>query len=401
MTERLKVAVVFGGCSPEHDVSIVTGLQALQALDGQRFEAFPLYLTVDGEWLLGNKLRERSFYLPDAAARAKLMRVSAPYTAPGGRPVLRALDKSMFGRARDVEFDVALLALHGGTGEDGSLQGLFEVTGVPYTGMRPLACAVAMDKIATKRLLQGAGIPLLPQAELVRPDGARFLPRAVLEEAVRQVGLPCIVKPAHLGSSIGVARITSVEELETVLPTIFALDQTAMLEPYVTNLVEYNIAVCAAGGDIQTSAIECPKRVEDLLDFRQKYLSGPGKSSQGKALGQSSEGMLSLTRDINPALPPALEDGIRQHAATAFRLLGAVGAPRIDFLCDSVAGRFWLNEINPCPGSFAFFLWQAARAPRLFTELLSHLVDEALAVHRRTRLPSDPVPAEARLFKRS
>jgi D-alanine-D-alanine ligase len=399
MQERLKIAVVFGGRSPEHDVSIVTGLQALQALDGQRFDAFPVYITVEGEWLVGDALRNRSAYIPNAADRAKLQRVSGPFTAPGARPVLRSLDKPMFGRARDLEFDVALLAFHGGSGEDGRLQGLFEVMDVPYTGMRHLACAVFMDKVATKRLLEGNGIPLLPFAELFRPEATRLVAREVLEEAVRRVGLPCVAKPTHLGSSIGVARVTSVDELEAVLPAIFKLDDTVMLEPYVANLVEYNVAVSAIDGAIRTSAIERPKRVEDLLDFRQKYLSGPGKSA-GKALGQSSEGMLSLTRDINPPLPGTLESDIRRYASTAFRLVGAVGAPRIDFLCDSATGKIWLNEINPCPGSFGFFLWEAAERPILFTAFLSHLIDEALAAQRRHRLSGDPVPAEARLFKR-
>jgi D-alanine-D-alanine ligase len=399
MQERLKVAVVFGGRSPEHDVSIVTGLQALQALDGQRFEAFPLYVTVEGEWLVGDALRNRSAYIPSAADRAKLQRVSGPFTAPGSRPVLRPLDRPMFGRARDIEVDVALLAFHGGSGEDGRLQGLFDAMDVPYTGMRPLASAVFMDKAATKRLLAGSGIPLLPFAELFRPEATRLLPRKVLEDAVERIGLPCVAKPTHLGSSIGVARVTSVDELEAVLPAIFKLDDTVMLEPYVANLVEYNIAVAAFGGAIRTSAIERPKRVEELLDFRQKYLSGPGKSA-GKSLGQSSQGMLSLTRDINPELPGTLADDIRRYASTAFRLVGGAGAPRIDFLCDSQSGKLWLNEINPCPGSLGFFLWEAAEPPVLFTAFLSHLVDEALALQRRQRLPDDPVPVEARLFKR-
>ena len=398
MSEKLRVAVLFGGTSPEHDVSIVTGLQALQALDSERFAGFPVYITTDGQWLTGEALRHRSFYIPGPDARAAATAVIGPYAAPGQKPVLRAARNPRFGASRDIGFDVALLALHGGTGESGQIQGLFEHAGIPYTGMRHLGCAMAMDKIATKRLLQGAGIPLLPFVELRRPAESRFLPRPVLDQALERIGLPCIVKPVHLGSSIGVVRIASADELEQVLPGIFGLDPVVMLEPFVQNLVEYNVSV-GAFAEIRTSAIETPKMVADLLDFRQKYLSSPGKSG-AKTPGQSSEGLLALTRTINPKLPASLEAQIRDHAAAAFRLLGPAGVPRIDFLSNAETGELWLNEVNPCPGSFGYFLWEAASPPLLFTELLAAQIHEALAQHRATRQPADPVPQDARLFKR-
>jgi D-alanine-D-alanine ligase len=399
MSQKLRVAVVFGGCSPEHDVSIVTGLQALQALDSERFAGIPVYITTDGAWLTGKALRDRSFYIPGPDARAAATALIGPYAAPGQSPTLRAVRNPLFGASRDVGFDVALLALHGGTGESGQIQGVFEMAGVPYTGMRPLGAAVAMDKIATKRLLQDAAIPLLPFAELRRPAGSRFLPRAELDQALARVGLPCILKPVHLGSSIGVVRIASADELEQVLPGIFGLDGVVMLEPYVRDLVEYNVSVGSFAGDIRTSAIETPKRVQDLLDFRQKYLSSPGKSG-AKIAGQSSEGLLALTRTINPVLAPALEAQIRDHATRAFRLLGTAGVPRIDFLSNAASGELWLNEVNPCPGSFGFFLWEAASSPVLFTQLLAQQIEEAVGLHRAARQPADPVPEDARLFRR-
>ncbi|WP_029010208.1 D-alanine--D-alanine ligase [Azospirillum halopraeferens] len=401
MADRTRVAVIFGGCSPEHDVSVVSGLQALRALDGERFEGFPVYIAADGEWLAGKELAERATYIPDAATRAKLQRVSVPVTPPGGRPVLRPAGGGLLSRPRDIPFDVALPVLHGGGGEDGRLQGFLDVVGVPYTGMRPMASAVLMDKIATKRLLASAGIPLLPFVELKRPGTGLLLPRAVLAEAVERIGLPCIVKPVHLGSSIGVARITAVEELEAVLPAIFRLDSAAMLEPFVPNLVEYNVSVCALGGRLRTSAIERPKRAEELLDFKQKYLSGGGKGGGGKTPGAAaSEGMLSLTRDINPDLPGNLETRIRDAATAAFTLLGGSGAPRIDFLSNGETGEVWLNEANPCPGSLGYFLWEAAEEPILFTQLLTLLVEEAVTLQQAAQLPADPVPSDARLFRR-
>jgi D-alanine-D-alanine ligase len=167
-------------------------------------------------------------------------------------------------------------------------------------------------------------------------------------------------------------------------------------------MVEYNVAVARFGGEVRTSAIERPKRTEELLDFKEKYLSGGGKKTGGgaKTPGQSSEGMLSLTRELNPTLPQGLEEKVRDWAAQAFETVNGTGAPRIDFIGNEVTGEIWLNEVNPCPGSFGYFLWEAMREPILFSELLDKLIAEALSEHARQRLPQDPTPQDARLFQR-
>ena len=394
-----RVAVFLGGRSPEHDVSIITGLQALKAIDQERFVPFPVYVTPRGEWLVGESLSERRNYLPDARTRGELTEVTLSLGEPG-RGVLVPRRSGLFSRRPPVELDVAMLAFHGVGGEDGQFQGLFETANLPYTGMRTLASSVFMDKAATKRLLRGLDIPLLPYAVVSRIAGG--LPS---EEALRRllegIGLPCIVKPVHLGSSIGVGKADTAEEVRALLPTIFRLDNQALMEPFVPNLVEYNLSVTRAGGAVRTSAIECPKRAEELLDFRQKYMSGGGDNKTGiKGEGGGSQGMLSLTREINPALPAGLEANLRRWAAAAFEAIDGTGAPRIDFYCNEATAEVWLNEINPCPGSFGYFLWEAADPPIRFTALLSLLIDEAMARHRDSQLPDDPVPAEARLLRR-
>jgi D-alanine-D-alanine ligase len=306
----------------------------------------------------------------------------------------------LFRRPPPIVFDVAVLAFHGTKGEDGQIQGLLEIANIPYTGMRTLASAVLMDKAATKRILAGAGIPLLPHVLLERPIQGLMLPRDAIATATGSIGFPAIAKPNHLGSSIGVAKVDDLDQLAAVLPQIFKLDPMVILEPYVANLVEYNVAVGQFSGRLRTSAIERPKRVDALLDFKQKYLSGGANKSAAKQPGQISQGMLSLTRDLNPGLPEQAEANIRGWAERAFEAVAGTGAPRIDFLSDSGTGEFWLNEINPCPGSFGFFLWEAASPPILFTELLTALIEEALAQHRTAQLPGDPAPDAARLFRR-
>ena len=361
-----RVAVLFGGRSPEHDVSVITGLQALRAIDQQRFDPFPVYVNPRGQWFVGEALAERRNYLPDARTQGELNEVTLSLGEPGkGLLVPKRsglLGRGLFGRGAPIEFDVALPCFHGLYGEDGNIQGLFETANLPYAGTRTLASAVFMDKIATKRMLHASGIPLLPYAVVSRAIGG--LPSAEsLKTLLSDIGFPCIVKPVHLGSSIGVGKADSIEDVRALLPTIFRLDPQAMIEPFVPNLVEYNLAVTRIGGALRASAIEQPKRAEELLDFRQKYLSGGDGKGGTKGDAANSQGMLSLTRDINPALPKALETSLRRWAMDAFEAVFGTGAPRIDFYSNEATGETWLNEVNPIPGSFASFLWEAAEPP--------------------------------------
>jgi D-alanine-D-alanine ligase len=267
--------------------------------------------------------------------------------------------------------------------------------------MRTLASAVLMDKVATKRILAGTTVHVLPWREIKRPREGLLIPASELGALVDDLPGPWIIKPTHLGSSIGVAKVGSLEELADVLPQIFQYDTSAILEPFVEYMVEYNVAVGRFKGEVRTSAIERPKRTEELLNFKEKYLSGGGKKTGGgKMPGQASQGMLSLTRELNPAMAQGLEAKIRDWAEQAFEAVNGTGAPRIDFIGNEATGEIWLNEVNPCPGSFGYFLWEAMAEPILFSELLDKLIAEAFHEHARQRLPKDPTPADARLFQR-
>jgi len=399
---KKRVAVFIGGRSPEHDVSVVSGLQAFQALDRGRFDPFLVYVSLTGEWYVGDALAERNHYIPTPETRRKLTKVSLDTNAdPMGKGRLIGEKKGLFAKPEIISFDAALFAFHGLFGEDGAFQGLFEAANVPYTGMRTMASAVLMDKVATKRVLAGTNVPQLPFLVIDRPASGKQVTAAEISNQMGNIAFPVIVKPAHLGSSIGVGRAISADEIAAQLPSIFSLDHQAMIEPFVENLVEYNCAVSGIFGEIRTSALERPKRVADLLDFKEKYMSGGGKKTGGqKAPGTSSEGMLSLTRDINPQLPEGMEAKIRNWAETVFKTVNGTGAPRLDFLSNEKTGEVWFNEANPCPGSFGYFLWEAAAKPVLYTEFLSALVEEAFAQHRKGQLPPDPTLRDARLFPR-
>ena len=401
---KKSVAVFFGGRSPEHDVSVVTGLQILSAIDSESYNAFPVYITTEGEWLVGDVLRERSAYMLSAESRKQVSAVTLDLK-PGSRARLVPLKSGLFGGGKAIEFDVAIPSFHGLYGEDGNIQGLFELAGVPYAGTRTMASSVLMDKGATKKVLQGAGIPVLPYAMIYRPDEGYMIAEDVLKEMMGDVDFPCIVKPNHLGSSIGVAKVENIEELRAALPGVFEFDDAAIIEPFVENLVEYNVAVSKAFGEIRLSAIERPKATDELLDFKQKYLSGGDnktgdKTGGTKTVGTISEGMLSLTRELNPELDAKSVQNIKDWAVAMFKAVEGTGAPRIDFIGNEKTGELWLNEVNPWPGSIGYFLWEAAEDPILFTDLLSGLIEEAVKESRKRNLPKDPVPLDARLLER-
>lgn len=405
---KKRVAVFFGGRSPEHDVSVVSGLQVLHAIDTTQYEAFPVYITPQGAWLVGDVLRKRENYMLSAQNRAACEEVTLDVTGARGGVLVPLKAGGMFSKPKTISFDIAMPIFHGLFGEDGNIQGLFELANVPYTGMRTKASSILMDKISTKYFLNALAIPTLPFAVIRRPEKGYLIAEDVLENILAPLGYPCILKPAHLGSSIGVAKIKSAAEAKACLPAIFEFDTAAIAEPFVEHLVEYNVAVSKIAGEIKTSAIEKPKSSAELLDFKQKYLSGAGKNGNklggtktaSSAASPVSEGMLSLTRDINPNLPIEMETHIRKWASTMFDALDGTGAPRIDFISNGHTGEIWMNEVNPCPGSVGYFLWEAAKDALLFSDFIDLLLREALAENAKQALPRDPVPEGARLLKR-
>ncbi|MEN8236015.1 MAG: D-alanine--D-alanine ligase [Pseudomonadota bacterium] len=406
---RPKVAVFFGGQSPEHDVSIVTGLQVLHAIDQTRYAPFPVYIAPNGTWLVGDALANRCNYWLNAKTKATLTPVTLDFSNTRGRgrllPHHKSIFQSMFQRPQPIDFDIALPAMHGLYGEDGNLQGCFEIAHLPYAGPRTHDAAIFMNKATTKRLLQQLDIPALAYTVIQRPQEGLLLKPDALKQVAKDITFPACVKPNHLGSSIGVAKVTSAEELNAVLPAIFKYDSQAIVEPFVDNLVEYNVAIRrTTTGEIITSAIEQPKSSAELLDFKEKYLSG-GADKLGNKIGSKtsanqSGGMASLTRIVNPKISSKMQANIRQWSTTLYQAVEATGAPRVDFLCNQKTGELWLNEVNPFPGSVGYYLWEAAPQPILFTQLLNELLDEAQSCHHSSTLPEDPTPEAGRLFVR-
>jgi len=384
LNRKLKIAVLFGGATPEHDVSIVSAQQLMDAVDCTKYDVIPVYMDFENRLFTGPNLRNIDSFRPRPG---NLSPISFFWGDQGPAYTIG-------NTAPEHRVDCILPIFHGAFGEDGRSQAYFELLGIPVTGFSASNSAIAMRKDATKALVKEHGVNVLPHVTVDRE--ALITPKSVIATVREKIGFPAIVKPVNLGSSIGVGVAQSDEELVDLAGFVLAQDNLALIEPRVPNLVEYNIAVLRKDGRTFFSAIEKPKPASDLLDFREKYLSGDGST---KANFSPSEGMLSLTRDINPKLPAKMRKTIYSYAELAFGALGNKGAPRIDFLCDSKTGEIWFNEINTIPGSYGFFLWEAApQNPLLFPQLIDHLITEA----RSTSLKSfdDPVPQDAYLLPR-
>jgi D-alanine-D-alanine ligase len=375
-----RVAVLFGGPSVEHDVSIISA-QQLMAVMKPKHEPIPVYLARDGRWWTGDALRDIGAFGGDEPAGAepcelRLGRDGAPFASPGG---------SRFKGDRDLQVDVAINSIHGTGGEDGSLLGALELSGIPYVGGGVTAAAVSMDKYLTKRVVMEAGIRVAPDALIHRDEFVRDR-QATLARAAEQ-GLPCYAKPATLGSSIGVARVTTAEELEEALELCFELDRTALVEPALDDFTEVNVAIIGARStELRASAVEQPVReAESTLSFEDKYLRSGGKGGEGKAgpggakEGGSSEGMASADRIIPAPISDAAAEALVNAAKAAHTALGLFGVVRYDFFLKDTDGapEVVLNEPNTVPGSFAFYLFEPAGLP--FPELADTLLEIAFA----------------------
>jgi D-alanine-D-alanine ligase len=374
-----RVAVLFGGPSVEHDVSIISA-QQLMAVMEPRHEPIPVYLARDGRWWTGDALREIGSFGRDAPAGAepcelRLGRDGAPFAVPGS---------SRFKGDRDVQVDAAINSIHGTGGEDGSLLGALELSGVPYVGGGVAAAAVAMDKRLGKLVFKEAGVDVCPHTTLHRDEWSRD--RAAALQRGSAHGLPCYVKPVSLGSSIGVARVTSPDELEEALELAFELDMTALVEPAFDEHVEVNVAILGSRGTgLRASEVEQPVRgAEAALSFEDKYLRGAGKGGESKAAAGAkeggSEGMASADRIIPAPISEAAAEALVDAAKRAHLGLGFFGVVRYDFFlndADDGAPRVVLNEANTVPGSFAFYLFEPAGLP--FPDLADTLLDIAFA----------------------
>lgn len=373
---KLNIAVIFGSRSCEHDVSIISALQLIEAAKTAGFTVTPIYISREGLWYTGETLERIETFREFNPMGKGITRVNLDVSANAGDlwawPPQRA---GLFAKvpAPIAHIDVAIPVLHGLHGEDGTVQGLLEMANIPYASSGVLGSAVGMDKIAMKQMLRGAGYPVLDYVWLTR-DQLKTDREAIVERIEREIKYPAFVKPAALGSSIGVSKANNREELDRALDLAASYDRRILVEVGINNPVEINCAALGYGEEVRASVCEMPvpSTGDKFLNFFEKYLRNAGTK------GESSRGMKSLSRVVPAPIGEELTERIQRMTKEIFKLLDCRGTVRIDFILDE-NDVLYVNEPNTIPGSLAFYLWQECGVS--FGKLVEIMVEDALRAH--------------------
>lgn len=376
----LNIGIVFGGVSPEHEVSIITAMQVAAALDTSRYRPIPVYLAKDGNSYTGPNLFNVEVYKDLETLMLIAQQVHLQAGERGQVELVASVPKGWFGQQlQRVSLDVMFLALHGGEGENGAMQGICEMYDVPYTGSGVLGSALGMDKVLSKIVCKAQDVPVV---DFITIRDAKWANREEewLDKCEAALGYPVVVKPARLGSSIGISKASDRQQLDAAIEDALRYDEKIIVEHAVQQLREINCSVLGDPDEAIASVLEQPLTGEELLTYEEKYMRGGGgegaKVSGAKgAEGSSSSGMASLDRKIPAPISDEKTREIQALAVRIFQLFECAGLARIDFMIDDATGQVYFNEINTIPGSFAFYLWKPSGIP--FQELTHRLIDIA------------------------
>ena len=365
------IGVIFGGRSVEHDVSVVTGQQVMRAFPAERYDVVPIYIDRDGRWFTGDPLKDLNTFQQDVKAVAGVTSIVLSPDIRQHGLIVNPNPTGLFAKSQALRLDFVFPAIHGSHGEDGTLQGLFELADIPYAGCGVAASAVANDKWLSKLLLREQGVPVVDGLSFTRHEWEAD-PDAVIDQITAKFPYPVFIKPTTLGSSIGIGRADNEPLLRASIEVAANLDRRFIIEPAVLGCVEINCAVLGDDRSVRASVLEQPVSWEEFLTYEEKYLRG-------------GEGMKSADRIIPAPLTPELTERIQAIARAAFTGIGGRGIARIDFLVRPEQDEVFLNEINTLPGSLAFYLWQDTGLSN--AELVEELVRigrEASADKRRS-----------------
>ncbi len=374
--QKIRLAVIYGGPSVEHEIAIISAVQAMAAVDLSKYDVIPIFITKEGQWYTGEALKEMSNYADLKSLKGKCQSVSIKANRNEHRLVIPA--KGFFGKEQYMDIDVMFPVMHGAYGEDGCLQGLLEILNIPYAGPSVLGAAVGMDKIMMKNVLEANGLPVVEYCWFTSHvwfDNQEV----VIDEVESKLGYPVIVKPANLGSSVGINKANNRDELIYAFEDVVGFTERLLVERCVTSLREINCSVLGGAGKVRASVCEEPITDNDFLTYQDKYMgggSGAKGAKGGKTSGTKSQGMSSLSRQIPANLPVETSKAIQDMVTAGFVALDGFGVARIDVIIDEAIDKIYINEINTIPGSLSFYLWEATDMP--FNELIDELVNLAL-----------------------
>lgn len=356
-----KIGIIYGGKSVEHEVSIITGLQAYENLDKSKYIPELIYIDKDGDWFFGEKkLKDLNIYKNWTKKCAKQF-----------EPSLNKKDKKNILNS----LDAAVIACHGNYGEDGKLQSFLEFLDIPYTSSGVVGSASGMDKIVMKHIFSGIDLPILPYIWFTRHEWIENS-QEVIKRVRYTLDYPVFVKPANLGSSIGISMVNDEKSLVNAIDVASKYDYRIIVEKGIANSVEINCSAIMKDNVVLTSVLEEPVRWENFLSFDDKYINANSKT----------KGMGSMGRKIPADVTVDQKEHIENYTKLIYKTMDCSGVVRVDFLMDESREHVYVNEINTIPGSFSFYLWEHNELP--FTKLIDVLIEEALF---QAKLKSDKI----------
>lgn len=365
---KIKVGVIYGGETVEHEVSVISAMQAMNKLDQDKYDIIPIYITKDREWYTGEMLKDIEVY-QDLSLIKKYGKNVVLYYKNGSF----ILQKKSFPKTVVTEVDIVFPIVHGTGVEDGGLQGYLQTVGIPFVGSDVYASVVGQDKVFMKDIWKNSKLPITNYEWFYDIDYKQDSDKVI--EKVEKIKYPVIVKPATTGSSVGIAVCGNREELVEAIDDAIQYDKKILVEEVVQNLKEVNIAVMGNYEHQKVSEIEEVISANKFLTYADKYVGGgKGKLKGVKApVKSSSKGMASANRKLPADLSEKIRKEVEQVAIEAFKALGSSGNSRIDFLIDEDKNKVYINEINSIPGSLAFYLWEAKGVD--FSSMLDEMIN--------------------------
>lgn len=364
---KTNIGVIFGGRSTEHEISVISASQAMAAIDREKYDVTPIYITKQGHWYTGAPLFDVKNYrhIPELLKQCTEVYMRPVY---GDYNLYPANPKGFFSSSamKPVgKLDVVIPVLHGTNMEDGILEGVLQTIGIPYAGCDVLSSANGMDKITMKMILRANDVPVVDYVWFT--DKQWHTRRdALIEQIEDTLGYPVIIKPANLGSSVGIGSAHDRNQLKARIDDAERYSTRIIVEHMLADMQEINCSVLGDCDDYRTSVLEEPIKSGDFLTYEKKYMGG----------GKGSEGMQSSQKRIPAELPDDVTKEIQHLAGETFRVLSCHGVSRVDVMIDRTDGRIYVNEINTIPGSLSFYLWEATGLS--FDKLMDELVKLAL-----------------------
>lgn len=374
---KIKVGVIFGGTTVEHEVSIISAVQAMNYLNQEKYDIYPIYVTKDRTWYSGKMLMDIDIYR-DFETLKKYAKKVVLYNKNGAF-VLQATT----GLKRVVtDLDIILPVVHGNNMEDGTIQGYLQMVGVPYVGSGILGASLGQDKVVMKQIFENAGLPVVPYTWFY--DCNFYENKDAILKEIKKIGFPVIVKPANLGSSVGITHVKDMDSLESAIVDAIDYDTKIVVEKAVSNLIEVNCSVLGNYEHQEASVLEEVMSTKEFLTYQDKYCGNAKTKGASKTVG--AKGMAGANRIIPARLDKKTTEEVQHLAIEVFKALNLSGVCRVDFLMDGKTKKIYINEPNTIPGSLSFYLWEETNKPyeKLLDEMITLAIKEYKVKHQKT-----------------